>query len=30
MVSVDFHYLRPIPQGMLDVTNPKIEQNPGY
>ncbi|NQW75675.1 MAG: RagB/SusD family nutrient uptake outer membrane protein [Cytophagales bacterium] len=26
----DFHYLRPIPQGMLDVTNPKIEQNPGY
>jgi starch-binding outer membrane protein, SusD/RagB family len=26
----DFHYLRPIPQGMLDVTSPKIEQNPGY
>ena len=26
----EFHYLRPIPQGMLDVTNPKIEQNPGY
>ena len=24
------HYLRPIPQGMIDVTNPKIEQNPGY
>lgn len=24
------HLLRPIPQGMIDVTNPKIEQNPGY
>ena len=24
------HYLRPIPQSMIDVTNPKIEQNPGY
>ncbi|HBT94561.1 MAG TPA: hypothetical protein DEB23_10040 [Chitinophagaceae bacterium] len=23
-------YLRPIPQEMIDVTNPKIEQNPGY
>ena len=26
----DFHYLIPIPQGMLDVTSPKIDQNPGY
>lgn len=24
------NYLRPIPQGMLDNSNPKIEQNPGY
>lgn len=24
------HYLRPIPQGMIDVTIPKIDQNPGY
>jgi len=24
------HYLRPIPQGTIDVTNPKIGQNPGY
>ena len=24
------HLLRPIPQGMLDNTNPRIEQNPGY
>jgi hypothetical protein len=24
------HLLRPIPQGMLDNSNPKIEQNPGY
>ncbi len=24
------HYLRPIPQSMIDVTNPKIAQNPGY
>lgn len=24
------HYLRPIPQGMLDNSNPRIEQNPGY
>lgn len=24
------HYLRPIPQGMIDVTSPKIEQNSGY
>ncbi|MFT3934848.1 MAG: RagB/SusD family nutrient uptake outer membrane protein [Chitinophagaceae bacterium] len=24
------HYLRPIPQGMLDNSNPKINQNPGY
>ena len=26
----DKHLLRPIPQGMLDNTNPKIAQNPGY
>jgi hypothetical protein len=24
------HYLRPIPQGMLDNSSPRIEQNPGY
>ena len=24
------HLLRPIPQGMLDNSNPRIEQNPGY
>ena len=24
------HNLRPIPQGLVDVTNPRIEQNPGY
>jgi hypothetical protein len=24
------HLLRPIPQGMLDNSNPKIDQNPGY
>ena len=24
------HYLRPIPQGMLDNSNPRIDQNPGY
>ena len=24
------HYLRPIPQGMIDVTTPTIQQNPGY
>ena len=24
------HYLRPIPQGMLDNSNPRISQNPGY
>ena len=24
------HYLRPIPQSMIDVTSPKISQNPGY
>jgi hypothetical protein len=24
------HLLRPLPQGMLDNTNPRIEQNPGY
>ena len=24
------HYLRPIPQGMIDVTIPKIDQNAGY
>jgi hypothetical protein len=24
------HYLRPIPQSMIDVTLPKITQNPGY
>ncbi len=24
------HLLRPIPQGMLDNTNPRMEQNPGY
>lgn len=24
------HYLRPIPQGMIDLTLPKIDQNPGY
>lgn len=23
-------YLRPIPQGMIDVTSPQIQQNPGY
>ncbi|MDP4284876.1 MAG: RagB/SusD family nutrient uptake outer membrane protein [Bacteroidota bacterium] len=28
---IDAHdYLRPIPQGMLDNSNPRIEQNPGY
>ena len=26
----EMHYLRPIPQGMIDVTNPRIDQNPGY
>jgi hypothetical protein len=26
----DKHFLRPIPQGMLDNTSPKILQNPGY
>jgi hypothetical protein len=26
----DHDYLRPIPQGMLDNSNPQIEQNPGY
>lgn len=25
-----FHYLRPIPQGMIDLTLPRIDQNPGY
>ncbi len=24
------HYLRPIPQSMIDLTLPKIDQNPGY
>ena len=24
------HLLRPIPQGMLDNSSPRIEQNPGY
>ncbi len=24
------HYLRPLPQGMLDNSNPRIAQNPGY
>ncbi len=24
------HLLRPLPQGMLDNTNPQIQQNPGY
>jgi len=24
------HLLRPIPQGMLDNSNPRIDQNPGY
>ncbi|MEP6746875.1 MAG: RagB/SusD family nutrient uptake outer membrane protein [Bacteroidota bacterium] len=24
------HYLRPIPQGMLDNSTPRIDQNPGY
>lgn len=24
------HLVRPIPQGMLDNTNPRMEQNPGY
>lgn len=24
------HYLRPLPQGMLDNSNPRINQNPGY
>ena len=28
---IDEHsYLRPLPQGMLDNSNPRIEQNPGY
>jgi len=28
---IDTHdYLRPLPQGMLDNSNPHIEQNPGY
>lgn len=26
----DRHLLRPIPQGMLDNSNPRIDQNPGY
>lgn len=26
----DKHFLRPIPQGMLDNSNPRIEQNAGY
>ena len=29
-VVSNFHYLRPIPQGMIDVSSPKIAQNPGY
>lgn len=26
----DIHYLRPLPQGLIDNSNPKVSQNPGY
>ncbi len=29
-ISANKHLLRPLPQGMLDNTNPRIDQNPGY
>lgn len=29
-IAADKHLVRPLPQGMLDNTNPRIDQNPGY
>jgi hypothetical protein len=29
-IKADKHLVRPLPQGMLDNTNPRIDQNPGY
>ncbi len=29
-ISANKHLVRPLPQGMLDNTNPRIDQNPGY
>jgi hypothetical protein len=29
-ITANKHLVRPLPQGMLDNTNPRIDQNPGY